>query len=200
MSDNSVPYHRVTGIDPSLTALGLATAYPAGDIVAHTVTPRDSGCARLDQLRDHARTHVDLYTLVVIEGPSHGSPAAGRQRGHHERAGLWWLLTWTLWRLDIDVAVCPPATLKKWATGKGTASKDQVLLAVERRFPTAAVVNNNEADAAVLAAIGAHALGWLPEQPQYSRDALLKVQWPSDDISAALLEPYEQPIAVEATR
>lgn len=51
--------------------------------------------------------------------------------------------------------------VKQLATGKGTAGKDEVLLATERRIPQARVSNNDEADA-VWIAVGASILTGSP--------------------------------------
>jgi hypothetical protein len=125
---------------------------------------------------------VDLLTcgadLVVIEGPSYGSAYAG-QKGHHERAGLWWLVTHNLWAQSVPVAIAPPAVLKKYATGKGNANKDLVLTDTVRRFADFQG-GNDAADALVLCAIGADHMGLpLVAMPKVHRDALAKVAWPA---------------------
>jgi hypothetical protein len=63
----------------------------------------------------HVLEHVGLSVyehLVdpgVVEGPrpvDYGNQGGeGRQSGHHERAGLWWLVTHALWKRGIDYAV-----------------------------------------------------------------------------------------------
>ncbi|NUS59160.1 MAG: hypothetical protein HOV66_30530, partial [Streptomycetaceae bacterium] len=69
--------------------------------------------------------------------------------------------------------------VKKYATGKGNAGKDEVLAAVVRRYPDVEVSNNNEADALVLRAMGCDHLGQpLAVVPQTHRAALDKVAWP----------------------
>ncbi len=51
-------------------------------------------------------------------------------------------------RRDIEHAACWPSTLKKWTTGKGNASKAEMLEAVARRWRR--VDDDNEADALAL--------------------------------------------------
>ena len=81
-----------------------------------------------------------------------------RDGSAHDRAGLWWWLIRDLSKLAVRVIEIPPSTRAKFITGKGNASKDTVLVAAIKRLPID-VANNNEADAAVLAAIGHDLLG-----------------------------------------
>ena len=74
----------------------------------------------------------------------------------------------------------PPSCRAKYATGKGNAGKDEVLLAASRRYPHAPIVGNDDADAVVLAAIGARLLGEPVEDslPKTHLDALAKLTLP----------------------
>ena len=182
----------VIGIDPSLTGTGVAVIHTDDHLVIETSTlvTKPSGATltnRLMRLRtivrevdrwalmlDSADTRADL---VVIEAPSLGQ---ARQGGTLDRHGLWWLILDRLYTLDIPVVAVTPAARAKYATGKGNAAKDAVLLAVARRWPQAPVTNNNEADAVVLAAMGADWLGSpVGDVPKAHRDALAKVAWPT---------------------
>ena len=74
-----------------------------------------------------------------------------------------------------------PTARAKYGTGKGNAAKDAVLAAVIRRYPAVDVTGNDEADALILAAMGARHLGIpleLSPVPGPCLDALLKVRWP----------------------
>ena len=173
----------VVGIDPSLTATGVAHAYPHDRrAVTDTITTKG---ARADTLTDrHTRLtwiagtvldHTRGATLAVIEGPSYGSVGAGTW----DRGGLWWLIVDALLSNDIPLAVAPPSSRSRYATGKGNASKDEVLLAVARRYPDVELDNNNEADALVLAAAGAHRLGHpIVDVPKGHAGALDGFTWP----------------------
>ena len=69
-----------------------------------------------------------------------------------------------------------------YGTGKGNAGKDEVMLATARRYTNQAeVANNDQADALVLAAMGARHLGAPIEEslPQSHLRALDKVAWPA---------------------
>lgn len=180
---------RVLGLDLSLTGTGIC--YLDGDGVALLRTVR---CGKLDghqrlawildAIADAQRgQHLDL---VVVEGPSYGSQ--GGQRGHHERAGLWWLVTHGLHARGRSYAVVAPKARAKYATGNGNARKRAVLAAVRDRYGHLhTVANDNEADALTLAHMGADRLGGtLPDVdvPAVNRSALDRADWPfmmSDD-------------------
>lgn len=173
---------RILGLDLSLTRIGAAHIDPDGRCTVWAIKPPAStGHVRLDWLSCEIAGHCEDFTsqdLVVVEGPSYGNQGTGRQSGHHERAGLWWLVTWRLWCDDIPLAVVPPGTLKKYATGVGNAGKDAVLLATAKRFPEFNG-GNDEADALWLAAMGADHLGSpVVGMPAKHREALDAVKWP----------------------
>jgi Holliday junction resolvasome RuvABC endonuclease subunit len=141
---------RVLAIDLALGATGLAGNVPGLWTATHK--SKATGHERLNEITnviyDYAsKGQVDL---VIIEGPSYGS--AKGQRGHHERAGLWWHVTWRMWRNHIPLLVMTPGSVKVYATGNGNADKDDVLVAALKRWPGFGIANNNEADAAVLLA------------------------------------------------
>ena len=95
---------------------------------------------------------LQVPDVWAIETPSFGS------KGQLDRLySGWWgvideLMRWGGWPPPLRVA---PSQVKKFATGKGNTGKDEVMLAVARRFPDVNVSNNNETDALVLAAIAA---------------------------------------------
>lgn len=177
---------RVLGIDPSLTATGCALIDVDQHAVVDTWTRTSNGKAdatlaqrlqRIDIITIDVATVADVQ-LVVIEGPSLGQK---RQTGTFDRAGLWWAIVTCLDMRGIPVVEVPPATRARYATGKGNAGKDAVLLEVARRYPTVPVANNNEADALILAAMGYHALTGSPlfDLPQTHTAALAAVTWPT---------------------
>lgn len=177
---------RIVGLDLSLASTGVAVIDEGAEVSVDRIATKPSG----DNLWHRAHrlqriTTIVLDTvhtggtpdLVVIEGPSHGQ---ARQGGQHDRAGLWWLIVEALVAVEeIPVAEVPPATLKRYACGKGNAGKDEVLAAVVRRYPTVEVVGNDTADALTLAAMGADHLGHpIAAMPATHRAALDKVAWP----------------------
>ena len=180
---------RIVGIDLSLTSTGVAVItdrYIHTDRITSTGHKDDSLSERRQRLHDLAlaiRNHVLTTDLVVIE-----QPAYSRKTGHmHDRSGLWWLVVDRLEHYATEIVEVPPTARSKYATGKGNAAKDHVLAAVIRRYPEVEVTGNDEADALVLAAMGARALGHPIEVslPQTHLDAMAKVAWPTDTEGAA---------------
>lgn len=176
---------KVLGVDPSLTSTGLALAsHGASGPLLTTCRVRvgaGRGHERLRTIRTEVMQAARGADLVVIEGPAYGSAAGARQSGHHERAGLWWLLTHALWGAGVPCAVVPPNLRARYATGRGNAAKDQVLAAVIRRYPDVDIDGNDEADALVLAVMGARHLGrpLEPSLPGTHLAAMDAVPWPA---------------------
>ena len=158
--DAPTPVDWVVGLDLSLTGTGVAIIGEAG-IRTHLITSKGKKGAslrerweRLDILANKIQQAIPEKVLVVIEQPAYSQTGGS----HHDRSGLWWLIVHALnpWHTVVEVT---PGTLKKFATGKGNAGKDEMLAAAIRRYPAADVVNNNVADALHLAAMGARSLG-----------------------------------------
>lgn len=185
---------RITALDLSLTATGLCHIADGTVVELTTLKVAGTGHSRMTNILDaiqHWTTGRYEPHLAVVEGPSYGSQ--GGQKGHHERAGLWWLVTQRLWAARTPYAVVTPSTLKKYATGKGGASKDEVLIAAVKRWGAVAdVCDNNQADALALACAAAEHLGApLADMPQAQRAALNAVDWP-------VLPIDDEPLAVAA--
>ena len=178
----------VVGIDLSLQSTGLAAIHPDGATYVKRVTSKGS-------TKDStAERHIRLLTigsqvlgfvdqldaeLVVIEAPSLNS-----KYGHpHDRSGLWWMVAGAILARGIPLASAPPMCRAKYATGKGNAGKDDVLTHVVRRYPSVMVSRNDEADALVLAAMGARHLGRPVEDslPVAHISGLDGVEWPCAD-------------------
>lgn len=165
---------NVIGVDPSLTCTGLATTYGCESI--KTKPNQFTSLARLQHIAKAVcvATYDAEAGLVVMEGLAFASKSgmAG------DRAGLHWLIRHFLDAAGIPVAIVTPSARAKYATGKGNAGKDEVLIAVVQRLPIH-VSDNNEADAAVLLAMGLDWLGTpLATMPATHRTALDKVEWP----------------------
>ena len=184
---------RITAIDPSLAGTGLCRIVDGKVVQLETLKSKLTGHDRLAWILAEVYSAAiglrNRADLVVIEGPSYGSQ--GGQSGHHERAGLWWLITHKLWGADVPYAVVSPSTLKKYATGKGNASKDDMLIAAIKRWGDVADVrDNNQADALALGAAASDHLGVpLADMPAASRVALAAVDWPQLPID-------DEPLAV----
>lgn len=178
----------VAGIDPSLTSTGVAFVDTADRLTVgvglvqskgHLADSWASRAARIARLADRVTGEVpDGARLVVIEAPSLAQRNAGAA---HDRAGLWWGIYHRLTAAGVPVLPVPPSCRAKYATGKGNAGKDEVLLAASRRYPHAPIVGNDDADAVVLAAIGARLLGEPIEDslPKPHLDALARLSLPT---------------------
>lgn len=133
---------------------------------------------------------VDDAPLFVIESPLYNSSlitdAEGNKRprptgNQHDRSWVWGLIVHSLFKHGFVVEIAP-TKLKSYATGKGTGRKVGVLGAMPFMFPDLPpILDDNLADAAVLAAMGARQLG-VPVEPSPQRinpAAMNRVQWPS---------------------
>lgn len=168
------PHPLVVGLDLSLVATGIAHMTHAG-VVTDLVTADGSGLIRLRRLAYTIRNLCGHADLVCIEGPAYHQ---GMGAGYHERAGLHWLVLDRLWKTSTPVAIVGPSVLKQYATGKGNANKDAMVLAAARRFPTFDG-DNNQADALWLAALGLDHLTGQSVVPVSHRAKLASVHWPT---------------------
>lgn len=174
---------RVLGVDSSLTATGLCRvdvlnhSVPAPDdpytgvidvytgvidvctVSAPKPNPKDKTkramARRVSALLDQVEGALEGVDLVAMEELAYGAKGDSA-----------WVLPW-IWgeiirlceRHDKKLVIVNVSCVKKYATGKGNADKDTVLLATTRRYPAVTLTNNNEADALVIAAIGCRYLG-----------------------------------------
>lgn len=191
----AVPTSRplVIGIDPSLTSTGVAGADWA-DALRPT---KLSGHARLDWILAEVTDRAKLADLVVIEGPAY---AQQLQPGHHERAGLWWLITTMLHRRGIPYAVSNPHLRTIYATGKANPAQGHpkqqrariakgmvhTFVVEELGIFCEGVGKYDAADAAVFAAMGLAWLGYpLLDLPAEQQRALATVLWPAQTVAVA---------------
>jgi crossover junction endodeoxyribonuclease RuvC len=201
------PFIRVVGLDLSLTASGIATIRRDGDTydeAAPTQKPgqgdlllgtAESAAAaevrtitskgkRADSLSDrHRRLNrigVEAYEaafgaqLVVVEGPSVMSQGGS----NWDRAGLWWRVIGNLLHGDTPIAIVAPTQIKKFATGRGTADKTAVAVAMARMWPGVNAADDNQWDALTLAHIGAARLGYDVPQRAHHPAVLAAITWP----------------------
>lgn len=168
---------RVVGLDLSLSATGIATA--SGELVTVRSTPDldtiAARCERLVQLLGAILEHVQGDDVVVLEGPAYSQQA---QAGVHLRAGLWWTVAGALAPTNELIEVSPSA-LKKFATGRGNATKPDMRMALYQRADLD-VRDDNQVDAWWLRQLGLHLLD-SPDAiplPRVNLGALTKVRRP----------------------
>ena len=172
---------RILGIDPSLTATGLAIIEDGEWIMLDVLANKLRGHERMDHIATNLGeilTSLRPGDVVVMEGPTFNSQG---QRSH-ELAGLWWLLRHELWFYqDLKVVIVPPTTRAKYATGRGNAGKAEVYEALQAQYPDCDIKDHNVGDAMILASMAARRIGSplddkLEDSPEM--DAFKKVEWP----------------------
>jgi len=176
----------VVGLDLSLTSTGIAGA----DWSRACRPGKRRSHERLDWLCGYIAIAVKDADLVVVEGAAY---AQGGQAGHHELAGLWWLVTQLLWRQHIPYAVANPHHRTIYATGRANPAQHHPRAQrskVAKGMVRAAAVERygidcdgpgryDQADAVILAAMGLDWLGYpTVPVPDTHRRALEAVVWP----------------------
>lgn len=156
----------ILGVDFSLTATGVAYIEDGAAECATIRSKKEDGWWEFPSRVQDIAYAVDLWrnplglpgpAQLVIETPAFAAKSASLDR----MFGGWWMFVSTIMRdcLYEPPLLVTPSQVKKFATGKGNAGKDEVMLAVSRRYPDVPVKDNNQTDALVLAAIGAAVLG-----------------------------------------
>lgn len=164
----------IVGLDLSLTGTGVADSDGTRTIKSNAkiaIEPRLN--AILGEVKSYTGDNADL---VIIEGLAFAS-----QTGKvAERGALHFMVRVYLWEVGIPFAICPPTVLKKYLTGKGNASKDEMMFAGARAFTwVEKTLNNNENDALAMYAMAMERIGQpIIDVPKVNRDALAKVEWP----------------------
>lgn len=143
----------VLGLDLSLTATGVAL--PNGE--PKVLTNNLRGCDRLIWIRDVIAFSLDVHApdLVMVEGYAMGTVRQAHSYATGELGGVVRVMLHEASQPFLDV---PPATLKKYATGRGNAKKVEVLQAAWKRLGYEGT-SDDEADALWLRAVGMELLG-----------------------------------------
>jgi crossover junction endodeoxyribonuclease RuvC len=187
---------HVVGVDPSLTAAGIAViAHPSiattpnvprvvvvGEHGHDTDSPAETAMRIKRQREAILKSMPRTVALVVIESlgfPHPKAPGKFRERV----ALLGGIAEFLAWR-GIPFVEVPAASLKFWATGDGNADKPIVHAAMLTMWPRSNLhgpnggINDNASDALALATLGAQHLGWYePELPHHYAP---KVKWPKE--------------------
>lgn len=164
-------------LDLSLTASGWARGESAG--VLSPPSQSLIGPRRLAWIRDQVLELAHGVDLIAIEGYALGS-ARGASRSH-ATGELGGVVRLAIWEASIPFVVVPPASLKKYATGKGNSGKPEVLAAAIRRLGYLGH-DDNEADALWLLQMARARYG-LPGAivvPAGHRAALEAIDWPEN--------------------
>jgi Holliday junction resolvasome RuvABC endonuclease subunit len=171
----------VCGLDLSLAGTGVATRVSTWRHV--TRGKRGDGyperLARIAEVRAWVSAAlIDVGPrLVVLEAMV---PTPTQLLSLIDRAKLWWDVVEFCDTHGIAVAFVPPTSVKKYATGSGSAKKSALIAACYKRLPFLAPDDDNEADAAWLMAMGHDYLGDpLCDLPQVQARALAGGIWPA---------------------
>jgi crossover junction endodeoxyribonuclease RuvC len=177
---------RVVALDMSLTGLGLAHSHDHHGrprLGCRTVHSGRRGQERIHDIRiDVAAAMKSKPDLVVVEGPSYASQGSAV----YQLGELRGVILHYIWALRVPVAEMAPATLKVYATGRGTTRGENKVTKREVREKVTAtyghllhIGSDDEADATTLLAAALHAYGQpLAPVPETHRRALDAVRWP----------------------
>jgi len=142
----------VMGIDPSLVSTGVVVIHPQ-DNVFHAAIKIKAGeeiTQRIDKIAWEVMELVSLHRpdLIVIEGLAMGGI---RGNTYLDLAGLHHVIRRDL--INQRIEVVPPTALKKFVTGRGNTKKDQMRLAVYKKWGVE-FLTTDETDAYALAQWG----------------------------------------------
>jgi Holliday junction resolvasome RuvABC endonuclease subunit len=90
---------------------------------------------------------IDPDSWVAVEQPAY----AQTQGSQHDRSGLWWMTVGAYVLGYEHVIEVGPSVLKKFATGKGNASKAEMMARTAQDFPGVPFRDDNDSDALWLA-------------------------------------------------
>jgi Holliday junction resolvasome RuvABC endonuclease subunit len=164
---------NIMGLDLSLTSTGLSVNEDT-----FVIASKKKGAARLSEISQAVLDSCLTLDVrcVIIEGYSFAS----RNSQAHSIGELGGAVRMRLYENNIEYVDVPPTCRAKFATGKGNASKGEVISAVsaKTRKIFSGGGGNDECDAWVLEQMGLTKLGeskwdWSKEQ----LSALSKVEW-----------------------
>lgn len=170
---------RVLAFDLSLTSTGWAACNEHGIISHGLLRPKTTGDARLEWFFNEFRILRDTHHPDLLLREDYAFDAKNRAHQIGELGGVFKIALSSRKHPRIDAA---PQVIKKWATGKGNASKEDVLTEAVRQlgYPGS---SNDEADALWLLDVGMHAWGYSRAQGkapvQSRRDVLASIEWPT---------------------
>lgn len=158
------------GLDLSLTGTGLSVVRLDGSEEWFSSACVRSTGSRGDTLTDRHQRLTGLVSKilgwveefspnvsVLVEAPAF----AKSNSGTWDRAGLWWRVVAALHAGGVELAEMSPTKLKKFATGRGNATKPDMRMALFQRVG-ADVRDDNEVDAIWLALAAAAFAGENP--------------------------------------
>jgi crossover junction endodeoxyribonuclease RuvC len=160
---------RFVGIDPS-TKTGLVILEDNKVHTAVEITSKEKRDPH--RFMDIAKTvmkYITEHDVICIEGFSYSSRGAGVSVQY----GIGWILRAELIKAGLNYYEVPPSSVKKFATGKGNAKKDELVLPIYKRWGFEHE-SDNVRDAFVLAQIAQALLGQA-ELTKFQQEALNKI-------------------------
>lgn len=157
----------IAGIDPSLTSSGVSIN---GE--TRVISSRERGVRRLAEIRDKF-SELFIYsrtTHAVIEGYSFAS----RNSQAHSIGEMGGVIRVLMFDFCIPFVEIPPTSRAKFATGRGNASKGEVISAISAKtgLVFAGASGNDECDA------------WVLEQMALAHLGISEYSWTKDQMSA----------------
>ena len=141
------------GLDLSLTSTGYCLMNQEGGILASgKLTPKKlSGVERLKFIQDGINSVLRCYDLseVFLEGYAFAAHMAYA----HEIGELTGVIKMLLHSMGVPFRSVGPTSLKKFVTGRGNAKKNEMLLAIYKKWGIE-FKDDNEADSYALAKYG----------------------------------------------
>lgn len=159
----------ILALDLSLTCTGLCR-----DGECSRISTKLRGWPRIERIVSDIGDAASGCDVAVLEGYSFGSKGSSV----FQIAELGGIVRWELRGRGLTIVEVPPSCLKKYATGRGNAGKDEMIAAAIRRFGFEGC-DNNEADSYLLWCMARHAYGSpVVEVPKAQAEAVCKVEWP----------------------
>ena len=159
----------ILALDLSLTCTGVCR-----DGQCSRISTKLRGWPRLERIVSDITDAAVGCDVGVIEGYSFGS----KGRSVFQIAELGGIVRWELLDRGLLIVDVPPSSLKRYATGRGNAGKDEMIAAAIRRFGFEGS-SNDEADAYLLWHMALHAYGSpVVDVPKAQAEAVGKVEWP----------------------
>lgn len=163
----------VIGLDLSITATGICGIDGECMTVGGKATDGDARLVAIATAVELAALPLgaDVDLVVIEDIPTHAKSAGITAMVHGS-------VRPRLIAIGVPYALVTPATLKKYATGKGNADKTAMALALYKRTGIE-LADDNQVDAWFLRAAGLHYLGApVVDLPAAQVEALSKVAWP----------------------
>ena len=180
---SSVPQARQPEGALHFSDAGEHSSAPAGPTPRQRVDRIERLLRNLEPIVQHIPNAGDCGGLCLIEGYAYGARNKGHDLG--ELGGL--LRCWVLDHWCGAVVECSPGQVKRFATGRGNASKVQVASALASRYGVE-FATDNEADAFGILQLGRCVVGQLEPETKAQRAVVadLRVAYEAelDEVSA----------------